>query len=222
MPTILFENQGVKRVALFSFVPKTGGSALIRFFQMIGARAFLHTENNEISSLLKCPSQHFHYELLDEVYRLDRFHFSFMVVRNPVDRAKSDYLWSFRKLKDRASLPSFEQWFRAMIEQYRKDPYAFDNHIRPQHEFGGPAIRKVYKYEDGLEHVAIDVLKNLNLAFSKDEGGRFVPRENTAEQYFGQGMKSADVPVSAEALALLKEFYRKDFESFYPEALMDG
>jgi len=212
---------GEMRPALFAFIPKTGGSALLGFLQSKGGQTFLHQENNPIAKILKCPTQHFHYELLNAIYDLEKVPFAFTIVRNPFDRARSDYLWGFRNVEDPAKMPSFDQWLHHMIREYHANPYVFDNHIRPQSHFIGPAIRKVYRYEDGLDTIARDIIARMGLDISVDEGSALVPRMNTAQDHHGAGVESAKVKMSDASRTLLKAIYKADFDAFYPDALND-
>lgn len=219
MPTILMQQNNRQRAALFSFVPKTGGSALLKFFENAGAGIFLHTQNNPISAVLKCPTQHFHYEMLATIYDFEKLAFSFTIVRNPFDRAVSDYIWGYRDRTDPQKIPSFDQWLSFVIREYHGNPYVFDNHIRPQSHFTGPGIEKVYRYEDGLESIVLDIFARLDIDFDAKGQSDFVPRENTAEQLSATGLRAADVTMSDASKALIKTVYRSDFDKFYPDAL---
>lgn len=219
MPVILIEKDNKKAASLFSFVPKTGGSALIKFFSGVGCRVFFHNENNSIIGLLKAPSQHFHYEFLDKIFDIDKFSFSFSVVRHPLARSKSDYLWAMRNIEDVSKAPSFDQWFSAIVDEYQKNPFVFDNHIRPQSDFIGNKIKKVYRYEDGLEAAALDVIGSMGFSVNVDRSRRFVPKSNTSEGNLRERGEVLEekAQASPEAITKLQEFYRKDFERFYPE-----
>jgi hypothetical protein len=217
LPAIVFATRDLRRNILFAHIPKSGGSALVDYFRGLGAHVLLHNEVNPIGQLLKCPIQHFHYELLDTIYRLERFHFSFAIVRNPIERSKSDYLWGHRRHPDPGRMPTFDQHFDLAMTRYQRDPYTFDNHLRPQHQFLGPMIRTFYRYEQGLDAIARDVLAKIGV--SLESGPVHVPRKNSAEQLFGEGIKSSDVAMSDSTLKRLKDFYRVDLEMFYPELL---
>lgn len=219
MPVILIEKGNVKASSLFSFVPKTGGSALVKFFSEIGCRVFFHNENNAIIGLLKAPSQHFHYEFLDKVFDIERFVFSFSVVRHPLARSRSDYLWAMRSIEDVAKAPSFDQWVSAILDRYQKDPFVFDNHIRPQSDFIGNKIKRVYFYEDGLEAAALDVIESMGFSVNVDRSQRFVPKSNTSEDNLRERGRILEekAQASPETINKLHEFYRRDFERFYPE-----
>ena len=176
----------------------------------------MHNENKFILDFMKCPAQHFHYDLLKKFLNIEEFSFSFTVVRNPISRAKSDYLWSYRNSPDLSRIPNFEEWFTHKLEKYADNSYILDNHIRPQSEFVGEGIKKFYRYEDGLESIAEDVLSNMSIRINMKEDRNFVPLKNTAAQNSKRNIKSDDVKISSDAMDLLIEFYKEDFERFYP------
>ena len=87
------------------------------------------------------------------------FDYVFMTVREPIARLKSEFHYrtrgagrgsAFRQLR----VPiSFDAWVRWTLARYRKDPYVWDNHVRPQHEFLAFGA-EVFRLEDGLDRVA--------------------------------------------------------------------
>jgi hypothetical protein len=212
MPVIHFKRKSIKRNFLFIHIPKTGGTALINFFEQAGMEIYLGKENNPIVGLLHCPSLHFEYAICEKIFNIDAFDFSFGIVRNPINRAKSDYLWAFRNVKKGQRLPKFDDWVHFAIKKYRENPYFLDNHVRPQSDFIGKKIRKVYKYECGLEVALRDVLQNIGLEAMRSGGGDLIAKQNTSEQY--HGIKSSEVEMSDSTHKLLCDFYSEDFERF--------
>ncbi|MEO1606435.1 MAG: hypothetical protein AAFU34_14040 [Pseudomonadota bacterium] len=81
----------------------------------------------------------------------------FAVVRDPVARMASEHRWQRRGRrgtrmgKALAHLP-FPIWLRLMLAVARRNPYAFDNHFRPQAEFV-PDGAVVFRLEAGLAPV---------------------------------------------------------------------
>ena len=211
MPCIILKfDNNIKKI-LLSFTPKTGGTSLIKFFKSIGGEIYLHNENNKIIGLLKCPSQHFHYKILEEIYNIEKFDFSFCIMRNPIEKLKSDYLWSYRNTKDINKVLKFDNWYNKMIGGYTKNNFFFDNHIRPQHEFFGPKLSKIYKMEHGLEYITKDVFKNINLTINYKGENSFIPRENSSEN-FQLKIQKKDIKISAETINSIQNIYKEDFE----------
>ncbi len=85
----------------------------------------------------------------------------FALVRDPVARIMSEYRYQRRYRRGTragralAFLP-FPLWLRLMLAVARRNPYAFDNHLRPQSDFV-PAGAEVFRLEDGLQR-AVDWL----------------------------------------------------------------
>lgn len=81
----------------------------------------------------------------------------FAVVRDPVARLASEHRWQRQGRrgtwlgKALAYLP-FPLWIRLMLAVVRLNPYAFDNHLRPQAEFV-PDTAHVFQLEHGLAPV---------------------------------------------------------------------
>lgn len=104
---------------------------------------------------------------------------------------------------------SFDDWISYVFEVYTRNPYFLANHIRPQHEFVGPKIKKFFKYEDGL-NVAIKHV--LELAGVPLNGEVVLDELNTRESAVsGAG---SDIAMGDETRQKIMNFYNKDFELF--------
>ena len=81
----------------------------------------------------------------------------FSVVRDPVQRMVSEYHYQQAERngtwrgKCLASL-SFSSWLRVMLHLYKRNPYAYDNHFRPQVSFM-PEEVIIFRLEEGLAPV---------------------------------------------------------------------
>ena len=81
----------------------------------------------------------------------------FALVRNPVERLVSEYRYQRHQRRGTrlgrilACLP-FSLWLRVMLMVAVRNPYAFDNHLRPQSDFV-PHEAQVFALEAGLEPV---------------------------------------------------------------------
>lgn len=79
----------------------------------------------------------------------------FALVRHPRERLASEYRYQRKARRGTrlgrwlAHLP-FSVWLRLMLHVARSNPYAFDNHLRPQCDFV-PQGAEVFRLEDGME-----------------------------------------------------------------------
>ncbi|MEL7105721.1 MAG: hypothetical protein AAGM21_07360 [Pseudomonadota bacterium] len=78
----------------------------------------------------------------------------FALVRDPAQRMASEYRWQRRGRRGTflglaVSYLPFSLWLTLMLALARQNPYAYDNHLRPQTDFI-PDGAKVFYLEDGL------------------------------------------------------------------------
>jgi hypothetical protein len=193
---------------LFMHVPKTGGTTVERLFRksgfQVGFRATRRTEP-ALMPLRRCSPQHLHAELIADLLRVERFEIVFMLVRDPLARFRSEYAMR-NKADVRTDSGSVERWAAQAFEDYARDPFVFDNHLRPQHEFELPAT-VVYRLEDGLEAAVADLGVRLGLDLPEE-----VPHALSREK--SSGVSSRDVELSDALEERLRDFYRADFERF--------
>jgi hypothetical protein len=203
---------------LHSFVPKTGGTSVLMFFQGSGCQISFGgsdiDHHNYLASpavnILKCPSQHFHYAILDLIFNLNSFDYSFSIVRNPIDRIKSNYIWT--KPTRAGVLISFDEFVRLAFDAYNLDPYHNQNHIRPQSDFIGPGIKRVYKFESGLNGIISDILKYINISTSMPIN---VKKYNSSEERMSNGLSSSSIEMTHQTRKMIFKFYEKDYDNFY-------
>ena len=212
MPLIQFNVGGIKKTAFFSFIPKTGGTALIQAFRALGARIYLHEENNPVVGVLRCPSQHFHYELSSKIIDIGAANHAFAVIRHPLTRAISDYKWAYRNAKSSTRIPWIDDWLETLLKHYNRNGFIFDNHLRPQTEFVGPQIKAIYRYEDGLDKALIKTLKAMQLTPTSDTVN--IPRENTSSELMTQLVKKHSKDRLLAAERIVRKFYAKDYQRF--------
>lgn len=191
MPIFRFGSKSV----LFIHVPKTGGSSIEQSLRIMGCKcAFLYSS---ALGYAKCTPQHMHREIIEAFIPENFCDFTFSVVRNPWSRLLSEY----KMRKDNAGL-QFREWVEITFDRYQKNPYVYDNHIRPQIDFITKST-KVFKFEDGLSAPVQAVAELLGTPSPdlprKRESGHFVP------------------PEDSELDRLIYDFYRMDYEAFqYP------
>lgn len=195
---------------LFLHIPKTGGSSIERAFRAAGFSMFLHdggTKPMSLNNVMHCSPQHWHGEILRQIFRFDAFDYIFTVVRNPVDRIKSEFC--FRHRKHKAELQSrFDGWIANTFSRYQSNPFVLDNHIRPQTEFVFEECHSVFRYEEGLGVAMESVSETIGVSLSLPTEKIFsASRSRTA-------ISSAEVQARNDSLELIRHFYSMDFSAF--------
>ena len=104
---------------------------------------------------------------------------------------------------------SFDDWVEFVFDKYESNPYLLANHIKPQSHYLGPKIRKVFKYEEGLEKIIHAVF--LAMGFSPLEEIA-LERINTGDDFHREF--SGDLAMNNKTVNRIVEFYRRDFELF--------
>lgn len=195
---------------LFIHVPKCGGSSIENAFLSSGYEAlYLKRGGGRRSSnyVLWCSPQHMHAELFRPMFRMDRFDGVFMVVREPLARFRSEYVFRNRKLETVSpKADAVTAWADKTFATYEKNAFVHDNHMRPQHEFWVPET-VVYRLEDGLEAMFDD----LNSRFDLDVQPEAERRLHSEKEV---GFSSSDVELTDDLARRLVSFYREDFEKF--------
>jgi hypothetical protein len=196
------------RAVLFIHIPKTAGTAIERSFERAGWTVH-YRENRrthaETFDLLRCPPQHFQASLLTEVFALGKFDLIFATVREPIARFRSEFMMRNRKLEEPPTSEMVDAWAERVFRRYEVNPYMFDNHLRPQHEFVLPGA-EVYRLEDGLDTVTADL--NARFDFGLDGKLRGLRSGNVTN------FPSSAVPVSPELTDYLRTRYAADFREF--------
>ena len=185
-------------------IPKTGGTALNHFFKLMGFAEHFGTENHSIRSTMRCPPQHYHYDILDQILNISSFDFCFAVVRNPIERCWSDYHWAKKNTALSETNLLFDDWVQLVLEKYKENPFYLANHIRPQSDFVGPYIKKIFKFEDGLESALEQIFKSLGY---ESNNKLEIPKINVSEY-------SSDLICSSKTISLVQEFYFNDYINF--------
>ncbi len=192
---------------LFVHVPKTGGSAIEDAFADAGWDTHLldrTSARHPSRRFRRCSAQHLHADLLAQLVRLERVDLVLTVVREPLARFRSEFLWRHREDAPPAA-EEVTRWGRRVLEKYAEDPFVRDNHIRPQSQFVLPGAG-LHRYEDGLQPVLDTVAERLG-----------VTAPTVRPRAVEEGRRSADVPVGDDLRRLLVDFYADDFATLgYP------
>tara|TARA_B100000242_G_C42907092_1_gene420629 strand:- start:58 stop:660 length:603 start_codon:yes stop_codon:yes gene_type:complete len=140
------------KIILFIHIPKCGGSSISRIFQQNNWDVSFSLQGKNISEIqyLKSSPQHYHGEIIKNIFNISKFNKTFTIVRNPFNRLKSEYYWQLNNKISTNITP--EDWLNNVIEKYSQNKYIFDNHIRPQNEFILEQVN-IFKLEEGLKKV---------------------------------------------------------------------
>lgn len=178
--------------------PKTGGTYIGDLFVANGmTRAFFENRHRALAGAKSSP-QHYHAELARSVFQLDHFDVIFTTIRNPFDRLISEYFEQIR-LKNITAETGINQWIMEAMKALAADPYAMDNHLRPQCDFLIPGSQ-LFRQENGFDlQWARRLLGDLtNVARWRDvERSRVSPK--------------LDCELDARSVSAIVNCYREDF-----------
>lgn len=201
---------GTKKV-LYIHVPKTGGTSVERAMESYGTVS--GTVDMRLARGFRCHPQHFHGELLRQVYATDAratrhdFDYVFMTVRDPLRRMVSEYRYQKNAAQSSqlgfwaARSFGFSAWVRYSLGRYAVNRFYLDNHFRPQSQFEvwSPEI---FRLEDGLQPVVdrLDALTGLR--------GALPPEPLLSSN------STAGVQPSEATRRLVTSVYGEDFERY--------
>lgn len=198
-----------ERKFLFIHIPKTGGSSIERAFADAGWDTLYRDGRvgpKSWNDIRLCTPQHMHREMLESIFRIDRFDGVFTVVREPMARIRSEYLWRHRKSGFSIDGRSVEEWTAGSFARYAKDPFLFDNHLRPQVDFLVDRA-EVFRFEDGLDEMAATLNAKWDLGLPAA-----LPRVREGSSTTQHSSK--DVEVTTSMRDLVRDFYREDYRKF--------
>jgi Sulfotransferase family len=186
------------KIVFFIHVPKTGGSSVENALRSLGCKQALFTKGKP--KFFRANLQHVNSEVYNHMMDDDFYDYAFMVVRNPFDRAASEFKM---KVIDAEDTTPFDEWFPAAIERCKQFRFTRDNHIRPQSSFFSEGV-EVFKVEDGLDKV---------LAAACNALGIEPPATPRHDRKGSEGL----IEAKSSTLTQLAAFYSKDFSHFgYP------
>ena len=207
MPLMIKDNIS----SFFIHIPKCGGSSLERLMKNRGWLELLSIRGVHINQLkaMKCSPQHMHAELLKQIVCFDECEKVVSIIRDPKERLQSEYFW---QLKQGITNLSPENWIDKTFEEYEKDPYIYDNHIRPQVEFIVEKT-KTFKLEEGGVYKALDYI---SCGFNSSKGISFFSRDKNIK--LKSTNKSIDGVIAFDKkIDEIYDFYKDDYLAFdYP------
>ena len=218
----------------FIHIPKCGGTSVEQSFLKAGCHLKLHDRIDNaclefLSNKLiyKCPSQHFHYEILEKFLDFNIFNDVFALVRNPYSRLASEYRFMGGRIGSYPRQYQIDQWVTQVFDEYTKNPFILCNHIRPQVEFIVPGFTRVFKLENSIELMMKDVFSRLaqkqlfspkdfpvdKISISREK----LTRLNSTDKASPEEMHLRQ---NCEISKKIRDFYFEDFKAFYPAEIL--
>jgi hypothetical protein len=209
----LFEQHHKK--LFFIHIPKTGGSSVEKIAKSLGWEAEYLLEGRSLESLagIRVTPQHYHAEILHQIFDFSAFDGVFAIVRNPFDRFKSEYYW---QISQGISSLGVIDWADNAFSRFENDKSCFDNHIRPQYEFlninnrlntfrledDGVSEAKKYLLQNGSGKKKPDIQSKIKSLLLKNVNRKVSIKNMQVESEF-EKIKNEIV-----------QFYRRDYEEF--------
>jgi hypothetical protein len=148
------------RAVLFLHIPKCGGTSVEAALSRAGRQFLLDARFHDAAEQFsRCSAQHFHRSVVSRLFPEGFFDLEFAIVWHPVDRLISEFRfrrdlapYSRRRTCPKRFGPEpteLKPWLDFTFRNVGRDRFLFDNHVRPQVDFVGPATR-VFRLEDGL------------------------------------------------------------------------
>ena len=205
-----------KRI-LFVHIPKTGGSSIEKYLRSHDweeSRRFGHGIKN-IHATWR------------EYEKWGNFNYKFTVVRDPVERFKSDLAHLTRDRKHAKEIRNFfakpvkiqlnphdnepvewaisDQNLRRFLAEVKKHPECFDNHIRPQVDFLNTNEEiDIFRYPNLSPEIKMALNFVLDVPLT---GAKIAHLKNFPQEYKPTFTKSQE--------EIIKQYYKKDYKRFF-------
>lgn len=198
----------------FAHVPKAAGTSVVQYLeQRFGPLGFMDSQFTrwpEQSCWSKSSPQHLDQLSLSRLFPPGFFRAAFTVVRHPVSRLRSVYLFQRDGSRRIAPDMSFSDWLAHLPQARADNPFYLDNHPRPMDDIV-PADCRVFKLEQGLS----GLIGWLDQQAGNQGGARQLPLKNNFQNRMAhQGRDSKPVHVTAADRALIGRLYAQDFIRF--------
>ena len=189
-------------------VPKTGGSSIIKFFDIWEDDSALHTFKSINFDGIQCTPQHFTGLMLQKLYpRKFEEYKKFIVVRDPYTRIISSYIDKIKhycpynfQIKE-LNQEHFHEWVETNTARNNFD------HILPQVRYIGPfVVNYLIKFEN-LENEFYNMCATFNIPINKK-----LPDINKADQLTSTVELSEQI--LPKTITIINQYYDKDFEFF--------
>ncbi|MCU0829871.1 MAG: sulfotransferase family protein [Tabrizicola sp.] len=195
----------------FAHVPKCGGTSveayLIERFGTLGLHDWTYNEVPEHLRWSRTSPQHIPVATLRTLFPESWIASSFSVVRHPVTRLISAFLFARDVQGTINPTATLDDWCKSDLPQLCKDPFFQDGHFLPQSDFV-PEGARIFRLEDGLDAV----IDHLDALAGNSDGPRQVPTKNLSAWRISD---TAHRPVPSDAtLARIVDAYACDFDRF--------
>ncbi|MBL8790268.1 MAG: sulfotransferase family 2 domain-containing protein [Rhizobiales bacterium] len=201
MPIFRVQDKNV----LYIHVPKTGGTSVEAVMGHLAPLGMHNKGKYLVRPARWCPLarsvpfQHFHRAWLEEIFAPGFIDYAFMMVRDPVERMKSEYRHARARNRTIARL-SFDNWLALSLNLARVSPHYSNNHFMPQASFEC-LNADVFRFEDGLMKALRRVSDRIGIGCPND-----IPHERR-----GGDM---DISVSRRSRELVRSFFAPDYERY--------
>ena len=216
MPAYIHKNN--RASVLFVHIPKCGGGSIEQYLRQSNFKQYLYQARP--AGFLRCSAQHMHMDLLEQFIDLNYFDAIFSVVRNPVARIISEYKW---RIKSPYAKHGIDHWYTKTRDIYNKNPFAFDNHLRPMNAF----VRdnsKIFKLEEDMPLIAPWLRQKLPSVSTFQPEIRN-QKDNLHQQRVATNPKLIRLynlaTPSEETIAHILNDYREDFKRFNYSTKLD-
>ena len=203
------------RLIYFAHVPKCAGTSVERYLVArfgplaLADRAYLSVA--PAHRWTRSSPQHIPLDAVERLFPPGFFDASFALIRHPVDRLASVFLFQREKQGTIPAGQSFGDWLAAIPAARAADPFCHDNHTRPMTDFV-PEDAVLFRLEDGTGAVEawIDDLCGPQTGPEPATS----PRINTRYRRLKDGPPQPPFAVTAGERALVGQLYPQDFERF--------
>ncbi|WND03200.1 sulfotransferase family 2 domain-containing protein [Temperatibacter marinus] len=185
----------------FVHIPKTGGTYVEDLFRANGFQVHFW-KPRRLLPVEAISQQHYHLDILKNIFYMESFDYKFVTVRHPVKRLISEY-----KMRNPDQEVEINSWIDDTLDQASQDPSYLDNHLRPQHEFHQEGI-DIFKQEDGFDAAWAS---RLEAAIQTDLPHKLVKRRRDNRD-FHQSFDPSQL--EQRVLEKIKSYYQKDFDYF--------
>lgn len=207
MPVFSRDNQRI----LFVHIPKTGGSSIETYFASCGWGVDYIDRSNP--DLFESPNfyrrvspQHMHARLLSETFELSRFDLIFTILRDPLERFRSEFAYRNPGIAhSEVSEKHVEDWWFSQKFELTRNPSHLDNHLRSQKEFLLPNM-KIFLFDRDLRAAQRLAEGSIENGYEAKLKGSPTPLPHCVKSW----NHDSPTPLSRRLQRELSTFYRQD------------